>query len=304
MATFNAKDRFHLSGLLMHTTNSNKVTGYVELLTSNVILGHSGNLGGEFLKLYGTTIGTIPIDGQLTKSWIKESSVSSIRRFLEKIRKRTEKLNLFVCTGMTNPTKEFETNLINNLFPRKIVEACEDLDIKIITFGTVQEDWALNNYYIDSKRQFSIWLEQLKPNYVHNFKLHTLYGGERTDNNLFLSQIIRSLKSSAKFTMTNGLQIREYHHQTQVTEYIDYFLKFNSINHPKHISHGQPTTLRNLANYIFDRFCLTELLDFNHSINTQEDNFNKVYDRTIPEHFNPDFSLMGIGDWIERRLHE
>ena len=304
MAAFNAEDRFHLSGVLMSTSNSNNDEVNLQSLTSNVILGQSGNLGREFLKLYGASIGTIPIDRQLTRSWISEGSVSDIRSYLQAIRKNTQGLNLFVCTGMTDPKKEFEVNLVNNLFPKKIVEASENLDIKIITFGTVQEDWNLNNHYIDSKRQFSVWLEQLDADYVHNFKLHSLYGGVRTDNNLFLSQIIRSLESGRKFKMSSGLQIREYHHQAQVTEYIDYFLKSEALDHPHHISHGQPVSLRNLAEYIFDRFCVKELLDIDHSINVQEDNFNRVYDRTIPGRFNPDFSLVRIGDWIERRLHE
>ena len=304
MAAFNAENRFHLSSVLMSIRNSNNDAVNLPILTSNVILGQSGNLGREFLNLYGASIGTIPIDRQLTKTWISESSVSDIRSYLQAIRKKTQRLNLFVCTGMTDPKKEAEVNLVNNLFPKKIVEASENLDIRIITFGTVQEDWNLNNHYIDSKRQFSMWLEQSNTGYVCNFKLHTLYGGIRTDNNLFLSQIIRCLESGIKFKMSSGLQIREYHHQAQVTEYIDFLLKSETLDHPHHISHGQPISLRNLAEYIFDRFCVKELLDIDHSINVQEDNFNRVYDRTIPGRFDPDFSLVRIGDWIERRLHE
>ena len=304
MAAFNAENRFHLSSVLMSTRNSNNDAVNLHFLTSNVILGQSGNLGREFLNLYGASIGTILIDRQLTKTWISESSVSDIRSYLQAIRKKTQKLNLFVCTGMTDPKKEAEVNLVNNLFPKKIVEASENLDIRIITFGTVQEDWNLNNHYIDSKRQFSMWLEQSNTDYVCNFKLHTLYGGIRTDNNLFLSQIIRCLESGIKFKMSSGLQIREYHHQAQVTEYIDFLLNSETLDHPHHISHGQPISLRNLAEYIFDRFCVKELLDIDHSINVQEDNFNRVYDRTIPGRFDPDFSLVRIGDWIERRLHE
>lgn len=304
MAALNAEDRFHLSSVLMSTRKSNSDGVDSQFLTSNVILGQSGNLGHEFLKLYGAGIGTITIDRQLTKSWISEGSVSDIRRYLQEIRRKTQRLNLLICTGITDPRKEFEVNLVNNLFPKKIVEASENLDIRIVTFGTVQEDWNLSNHYIDSKRQFSKWLEQFNPDYVLNFKLHTLYGGIRTDNNLFLSQIIRSLESRAKFKMSSGLQIREYHHQAQVTEYIDYFLKSEALDHPHHISHGQPISLRNLAEYIFDRFYLRELLDIDHSIHVKEDNFNRVYDRTIPGRFGPDFSLVRIGDWIERRLHE
>lgn len=304
MAAVNAENRFHLSSVLMSTRKSNNDGVKTQFLTSNMILGETGNLGREFLKLYGAGIGTIPIDRQLTKSWISEGSVSEIRSYLEVIRKKTQGLNLIVCTGMTDPKKMFEVNLVNYLFPKKLVEASENLDIKVVTFGTVQEDWNLNNYYIDSKRQFSMWLDQSNTSYVSNFKLHTLYGGTRTDNNLFLSQIIRCLESKTKFKMSRGLQIREYHHQAQVTEYIDYFLKSETIGYPHHISHGQPISLRNLAEYIFDRFCVKELLDIDHSINVQEDNFSKVYDRTIPRHFDPDFSLVRIGDWIERRLHE
>lgn len=283
-------------------TSNNEVN--LQSSTSNLILGHSGNLGREFLKLYGASNGTIPIDRQLTRYWVSEGSVSDIRSYLQTIRKNSQKMNLFVCTGMTDPTNVFEVNLVNNMFPIKIVEASENLDIKIITFGTVQEDWDLSNHYIDSKRHFSKWLEQSNPDYVRNFKLHTLYGGIRTDNNLFLSQIIRSLESGREFKMTSGLQIREYHHQAQVTEYIDYLLNSDPLDRPSHISHGQPVTLRNLAEYIFDRFRVKELLNIDHSINVREDNFNRVYARTIPGRFDPDTSLIRIGDWIERRLHE
>ncbi len=288
----------------MPTSKTNNDEVDLQSLTSNVILGQSGNLGREFLKLYGANIGTIPIDRQLTRYWISEGSVSDIRSYLQAIRKNRQELNLFVCTGMTDPKKVFEVNLVNNIFPKKIVQASENLDIKIVTFGTVQEDWDLSNHYIDSKRQFSKWLEQSNTDYVRNFKLHTLYGGIRTDNNLFLSQIIRSLESGREFKMTSGLQIREYHHQAQVTEYIDYLLKSEPLDHPRHISHGQPVSLRNLAEYIFDRFRVKELLNIDPSINVREDNFNRVYARTIPGCFDPDFSLVRIGDWIERRLHE
>jgi hypothetical protein len=273
-------------------------------LTSNVILGHSGNLGSEFLKFYGASNEAIPIDRRMTKSWILEGSISEIRCHLAQIRKNTEKLNLFICTGTIDPKDESGVYLVNDLFPRKIVTACEELDVSVITFGTVQEGWDLNNHYINSKRQFSEWLEQKKPTHVYNFKLHTLYGGYRTDNNLFLSQIVRSIKSGSKFRMSSGFQIREYHLQSQVTEYVNYFLRSGALDFPKHISHGKPITLRNLAEYIFDRFSLDQLLEFDDSINIRDDNFSKVYDASIPGHFIPDASLASIGDWIERRLHE
>jgi len=288
----------------MSTENSSSRKLISRSTALNIIIGCSGNLGNEFLKFYSQPGESMPISRELTRSWISQNSIAEIEGYLRIHRGNREKANLFLCTGVTDPQNEIDSNIVNNKFPRNVVLACENLDIKVVTFGTIQEDWSLSNPYIESKRQFSEWLKKESPGFVRNFKLHTLYGGPRLDNKLFLSQIIGSLKSRTKFKMSTGLQIREYHHQSQVTAYVDYLLNFAVGNVPQHISHGNPHSLRATAEYLFNRFNLVDLLEFGNTIDVHGENFHTVYDRTIPDNFDPDFSLTSIGDWIEKRLYD
>ena len=77
---------------------------------------------------------------------------------------------------------------------------------------------------------------------------------------MFLGQIHNAIKSQIKFSMTSGLQLREYHHVdddvSAAVELINRnFLGIHSI------SHGNPIRLRDVAEEIFRHFNSLDLLE-------------------------------------------
>lgn len=265
------------------------------------ILGSNGNLGRSITKLYDDYSPMQVISRVDCINWESERSIAEIRDYFRARTDNHEKNRLYICSGITDPDQRNLNLAINFEMPKNLILACEKLNFEFVTFGTIQEEFELSNHYIDSKRLFSNWVRTSDLPNVDNYKLHTLFGGHRFDNSMFLSQILAALLKNERFFMSSGAQIREYHHISDIAQIVDWYSKRRGISVDK-ISHGKPLPLRSIAEYIFERFDRLELLIIDETRSTAGENFNRVFPNTLPPGFQDRDVLPEIGDWIQKQL--
>jgi len=224
-----------------------------------LILGTNGNIAKELALIYPAAT-LVPRAEYLT--WL-EGGEARLNLYLTNL-KLSPRI-IFNCVGVTNPAVSENLLLkLNYELPKLLVGSAIDRETKIVTFGTVMENiekYALSNNYLKSKLMFHEWLLGEKPtgDFLH-LQLHTLYGGSNIHDHMFLGQIFNAIKNQENFSMSSGIQIREYHHIRD-----DINAAFEIVNKELSgilpISHGDPVRLRDLAEHVFSYFDCLNLLE-------------------------------------------
>ena len=134
-----------------------------------------------------------------------------------------------------------------------------------MTLGSIHEtiqEMCTDNPYLESKKELEQFL--VKNNFVNSahFQIHTWYGGQNLQPEMFLGQIINSLKNKTIFNMSDGKQVREYHHVFDDATCMLKNLK-NAVGGIHVISHGERLSLKEIAYGIFQYFDCMDLLDLN-----------------------------------------
>lgn len=224
-----------------------------------LILGSNGNIALTLASIFPSST-IIPRQEYLT--WLQDGE-SNINSFI--LNQKVAPKYIFNCVGITNPA--FDESLLLKLnyeLPKLLLSSTLDGMPKIVTFGTVMENnqkYALTNKYLKSKFLFHEWLlhSNQNSNFLH-LQLHTLYGGIRIHEHMFLGQIHSAIKNRKPFPMSPGIQIREYHHIDDDANAALDFLK-RGMTGILPINHGDPIKLCDLAEYIFDYFDCYSLLE-------------------------------------------
>ena len=224
-----------------------------------LILGTNGNIARE-LALKFPAARVVPRSEYLT--WLEEGTYS-VNSFLRNL--KTNPKVIFNCIGVTNPAENESLLLkLNYELPKLLISSVADVETTIVTFGTVMENlrqYAHSNNYLKSKLLFHEWLHDQNRNdrFLH-LQLHTLYGGNNIHQHMFLGQIFNALRKQEKFSMSSGIQIREYHHiEDDVSAALE--IVNQGLSGVLPISHGNPEKLRDLAHFIFSYFDCLNLLE-------------------------------------------
>lgn len=224
-----------------------------------LILGSNGNIAKTLASIFPSST-IIPRQEYLT--WL-DNGVTNLNSIISN--QNLAPKFIFNCVGITNPA--FDESLLLKLnyeLPKLLLSSTLDEIPKIITFGTVMENiqkYALTNNYLKSKFLFREWLlhSNQNSNFLH-LQLHTLYGGPRIHEHMFLGQIHSAIKNRKPFSMSAGIQIREYHHiHDDANAALDFLRRGMTGILP--ISHGDPIKLCDLAEYIFGYFDSQNLLE-------------------------------------------
>lgn len=268
------------------------------------LLGASGNLGNVLAQKFNSreVIDFRPLEYKVffDGSKLIRDEVDVLKKELS----RYEKSIFVIATGATSKLDEALAYKSNFLFPSLLIDAVINQDVKFVTLGSVNEYSRIENSYLDSKRSLSKWIDEKGyTNYVYRFKLHTVYGGHRADSEMFISQVVKSLKYRQTFNMSSGLQIRKYHHVQDIAQkiYLDIFSK-----KPGQfvLESGEYIKLVDLAKKIFAEFSAEDLL-----IIDEEDYLpNEVYTKVVPlcevEYFDSRPLFPAILDWVEKLSYE
>lgn len=264
------------------------------------ILGENGNLAKAMNDVY-QNIELIPRHKYL--DWI--DNPENFRILFKAWNNPNDVINIVNCAGIIDPHQnQLEIDRINYSLPLFLSEQSQLLDFRLTTFGTIMENfesYCQSNPYLMSKHRFfqafSGNQDWVKKN-VH-IQLHTHYGGRKIQPKMFLGQIFDSIKNQRGFEMSQGNQLREYHHLEDDVRVI-YGMMEREYSGVKSISHGEPIKLMELAYEIFTYFNAEHLLHIAKLPSVESDNSSVIFHReehVLGYQFRP--TLPNVFDWFE-----
>jgi len=271
-----------------------------------LILGASGNLSHALQKNFPKSE-TVILNSVDIASWIEPGGALAAKTFLANL--NVQPKGIFNAAGIINPQASLDQlNMVNFVLPCNLLEASNELEIPLYTFGSIMErdDYcrASNNYLV-SKRNFKHFIDDLdieqKISHLH-FLVHTWYGVNKLPEHMFLGQIVRSLREKKIFNMTSGTQMREYHHIQD-----DMKVVLDLINRREQgtieLNHGMPIELRSLANAIFTSFNCLELLNVDLNISSADESRSNFYkDAYVNPGYDYRDQIEGVTEYVRELL--
>ncbi len=223
------------------------------------ILGATGNLGRSLTDQFEFSTEIIEIPSVLYRSWWKQGSNLEIKDFFNYEASKSTRTLVIFAHGVVQ--KEFSELLFNSnfLIPKNVLQSLEDWNMASVTVGSIHEKFDIKNPYLDSKRILVEWFSSNQIHSNYHFRLHTLYGGHRMDNQMLIPQIVDSLRNECDFVLKDGSQIREYHHIEDVSKNIWEQLARREPGIIE-ISSGQSLLLADLTREVFQSLKKLELL--------------------------------------------
>ena len=265
---------------------------------NKIIIGKNGNISIELQKRFPLAL---VIPGMEYKYW--DDSVQLKEMFAG------EPHDIYMAIGIVSSKAE-PKNLerVNFHIPQKIADIIKGTDSRIVTFGSIMEkDQKIvrSNTYIGTKKKLSEYLREnlQEKNFLHT-RLHTLYGGQNLNPDMFLGQLFYAIKNKTEFHMSSGNQFREYHHIADDLRALSLLDEENYVG-IQEISHEEVFTLRELAEKALYHFGLPELL----MIGKREDPLNEILTPLgkrimLLENFKFRPSIAGIISYLEDCLEK
>ena len=237
------------------------------------LLGGTGTLGKAILgKLGISNFKIVPridyarwISFDQTQKYFKQNKINSFD-------------SIYICSGVTNPqnSKE-ELDAVNFQIPKNILLVTQAIGAKIMTFGSVNENFEPSSLYMESKRKLFDYINTTQNNANHkHLQLHTIYGINMPKNYMFLGHIANSIRLKRNLKMTSGLQLREYWHADDIANLALNHKLISSFERIEKISCGQPFQLKDLALAIFGHFDLLDLLEIGGIEDPPNENYNNT----------------------------
>ncbi|MFH7359478.1 NAD-dependent epimerase/dehydratase family protein [Pseudomonas syringae pv. tagetis] len=241
------------------------------------IIGSRGRLGQAIAGQYPSDQ-VVCVDRAVYERWAAPDSPAAIAEYFSA--QAPESSVVYICSGLLDPRlPATQLHDVNFLLPRNIIAAVAPLGTHVVTFGTAMERTPVSNAYVQSKLMLSQFVENVvegrKPTHI---RIHTLYGAAEPSPFMFLGQILSALREGTPFDMTQGRQLREYHHVMDDAAAIR-FLVDNHVEGVVELSHGKPVSLRDLAGAIFEAFGKSHLLRLGALPEPAQENFGHVFER-------------------------
>lgn len=267
----------------------------------NYILGSSGLIGTSIVReLDKQALKVVPrneyenwINPAKFESFLTENQVNSGDTF-------------YICSGITNPNSDQTLLQLHNCkIPLSVLKGSINNRFRVITFGSIQENFSVVNNYLQSKRDFlrlSLEMGEL-PGHVH-FQLHTIYGFHTPKSYMLLGKVLEAIRDNSKLKMTSGEQFREYWHATDVAKFVISQSGIDSTDRILPISSGHPLRIKDLVTSIFSKYSLNGLL----SLGSIPDDPNESYTLDM---FKPSNAatymrdpILGVHEYIDGCLAE
>lgn len=243
------------------------------------LIGSRGRLGHAIAAQYAD-LGIESLDRSVYACWCGSDSVDHVSRYFDR---DADGATLFVASGLLDPRASAEDLLdVNYRLPRNLVEGAGRLGIKVVTFGTVMEALIdVGNPYVQSKKRLGNHVAEAIGRNIPalHLQVHTLYGEGEPSPFMFLGQMLAALRSDAAFKMTDGRQLREYHHLADEASAIHRIAESPALG-VMSLSHGHPVTLKALAVAVFEALGKSKLLQIGALPEPQEENYGTIFEVT------------------------
>ena len=230
---------------------------------SYAIVGSNGNFSRQLQELVKNEKFTT-INKNIYSEWHKSNSqlVSTLESAIQEFNCKF----LINTVGIVSKNSSVEnTQYWNFSFPLHLYQICQDLNLIFVTLGSIHENitgMCTSNPYLESKKSLEQLLSKNSFNNSIHFQFHTWYGGRQVHSEMFLGQIINSIKNKTIFNMSDGEQIREYHHIEDDVKCALSVLRHENVGSYA-INHGESFSLKEIACSIFSFFDCDNLLKLN-----------------------------------------
>lgn len=228
------------------------------------ILGARGRLGSALVGSPHLRW-SVSLDRSDYSPWTRDGAADDVASYFERLAARIQDAWVLVAAGVTDPARpRDEHDRVNYVLARNIVEGATRCGLKVVTFGSIMECFVsgpADNPYVASKARLGNFVQDFsaREGGVIHIRLHTLYGGVPPSDHMFLGQIRDAIARKVQFKMSEGTQLREYHHVADEVNAIVQLLH-SDLNGAFDLNHGQPIRLCDLATHIFAAFgCLDKL---------------------------------------------
>lgn len=270
------------------------------------IVGGRGRLGQALAREYAdANAEVVVVNREIYQDWASDGAQRAIARYFDRDGQAGDTV-LFVTSGLLDPRLSNESLLaVNYHLPRNLLSAVLPLGMQVVTFGTVMEAMpTAGNAYIDSKRLLGEYVNSVADHgAATHVQIHTLYGMGSPSPFMFLGQILTALRAGETFRMTSGRQLREYHHVTDDARAIRWLVGSASAGTIA-LSHGNPVTLRQIADTVFKALGKGELLKVGALPDPAEENYEKIFEPlAFPHAVKFRESLPAIVEYINASLH-
>ena len=264
-----------------------------------LIIGGRGRLGQALARAWPAGE-ALCLERALYEGWAQDGAEQEVARALAPWAGGAS--TVFVACGLLDPALAPAAHQqVNFDLPRNVIAGAASLGLKVVTFGTVMESLlARHNPYIDSKAALGRHVAGLATAgmAVAHVRVHTLFGGGAPSPFMFLGQILNALRQRTPFNMTLGKQLREYHHVDDEARAIR-ALDAAGVSGVFDLSHGEPVSLRALADSVFSAFDAADLLRLGALAEPLEENYSTVFARhplLAPQAYRP--ALPAIVDFL------
>lgn len=213
---------------------------------------------------------------------------------------------VYVANGLLDPRLDpAQLAAVNLDLPRNVIDGATAQGLRVVTFGTVMERLlSRQNPYIQSKAALGTHVAALAAGgaNVAHAQVHTLFGAGTPSPFMFLGLIAGALQNATPLRMTQGRQLREYHH---VDDEAAAILQLDAAGRRGvfDLSSGAPVSLRDLAESSFAAFGASSLLELGVLPEPADENYATVFARDAllaPDAFRP--TLPAVHDYLAECL--
>ena len=241
------------------------------------LIGGRGRLGRAIAAEYSDSK-LVLINRLIYEDWSQEGAADQVSSYFDK--NVRENSTVFVASGLLDPNlSEDDLIKVNYTLPKNVIDGASKLGVKVITFGTVMEGLIKSkNAYVLSKTDLNNYVERMlnAERSIKHIQLHTLYGIGHPSPFMFLGQMLLAIKANLPFQMTSGRQLREYHHLEDEAAAIR-LIADSSVSGVVNLSHGQPVSLRAIAENVFDALGESQLLRLGALPEPAEENYDRIF---------------------------
>jgi nucleoside-diphosphate-sugar epimerase len=242
------------------------------------LVGSRGRLGRAIARHYSASELT-SLDRGVYADWWREGAPSQIANYFADKAGST----IFVTAGVLDPgLPAAEHGRVNYDLPRHIIEGATQAGLSVITFGTVMESLiASPNPYVKSKLALGDYVAAQAAAGIAacHVRVHTQYGCGEPSPFMFLGQLLSAVRQGVLFRMTEGKQLREYHHVDDDASAIKLIVEAQARGIVE-LSHGDPLTLRQIATTVLDELGASQLLRIGALPEPLEENFGTLFTRS------------------------
>lgn len=263
----------------------------------NFILGSRGRLGAALAR--ACPQGTLTcVDRSVYQEWSAPGAAGAVSDYFAPW--STDGGTVYVACGLLDPRLEpGQLASVNLDLPSNVIDGAGAQGLRVVTFGTVMERLlAQQNPYVRSKAALAehVASRVAAGADVAHFQVHTLFGGGEPSPFMFLGLIVHALRTRTPLRMTQGRQLREYHHVDDEARAI---LMLNGAGRRgvSDVSSGAPVSLRVLAETCFSAFGASNLLQVGAIPEPADENYATVFARDAllaPEAFRAPLAAVPV----------